>query len=133
LSNGIYGITVDQLENVYVSSGTKIQKITPAGVISLLAGGNEAGYIDAVGVAARFDSAEGLTVDSNGNIYVMDHGIRKITSTGIVSRVIANPIRLGSNTGDWISYPSQSALAVDSKGVLYFSDQGTPRIVKFQL
>jgi DNA-binding beta-propeller fold protein YncE len=81
--NNPYGVAVDSSGNVYVAdySTNRIRKITPAGVVSTLAGtSGEPGYED--GASAQFSSPTGVAVDSSGNVYVADggnHRIRKIT------------------------------------------------------
>ena len=81
----ILGITVDSAGTVYVSdsiSGTTalIRRITPAGVVSTLAGAGN-GIADGTGTAARFYWPVGLAVDSTGLLYVSDTNnstIRKV-------------------------------------------------------
>ena len=82
------GIAMDGSGNLYVSDNYKntIRKITPAGVVSTLAGSAEfSGDDDGAGTAARFNRPAGLAVDSSGSVYVADTDnstIRKITSAG---------------------------------------------------
>ncbi len=69
--------------NLYLAEGNHtIRKITSTGIVSTLAGtAGLRGSTDAVGAAARFYDARGVTVDSSGNVYVADsynHTIRKI-------------------------------------------------------
>jgi len=62
-----------------------IRKITPAGVVTTIAGKPGpagAGLIDGNASDARFDLPYGITIDSHGNLYVADYGnnaIRKIS------------------------------------------------------
>jgi len=80
-----FGLAIDTDGNLYVSDidGGLIRRITPAGVVSTLAG--QAGVYGAqngAGPAASFTEPAGLAVDAAGSVYVADSGsnlIRKIT------------------------------------------------------
>ena len=80
-----YGVAVDSAGNVYVAdtSNHTIRKVTPAGVVTTLAGlAGNSGSADGTGSAARFYLPCGVAVDSAGNVYVADtgnHTIRKVT------------------------------------------------------
>ena len=88
-----WGIALDSAGNVYVSdsgtTGNTIRKITPAGVVTTLAGAaGVAGSADGTGTAATFNNPRGLVVDASGNIFVCDGNnftIRKITPAGVVT------------------------------------------------
>ena len=69
-------IAVDSTGNVYVSDLYAIRKITPAGVVTTIAGGTTGGYADGVGAAAQFayPGPGGLAVGSDGAVYVADTG-----------------------------------------------------------
>jgi DNA-binding beta-propeller fold protein YncE len=78
------GITIDGQGNLYVADAGNgaIRKITPSGVVTTVAGGKTSGFADGIGVAAEFDSPEGIAIDSEGNLYVSDGcygAIRKIS------------------------------------------------------
>ncbi|HUJ44661.1 MAG TPA: NHL repeat-containing protein [Opitutaceae bacterium] len=87
------GVAVDSAGNIYVANAIRhgaIKKISPAGAVTILAGGagGEADSADGVGTAARFNKPLGLTVDRAGIVYVSDsenHTIRRILPTGVVS------------------------------------------------
>ena len=79
------GITVDNSGNLYVtdSYNNTIREITPAGVVTTITGlANQKGSTDGIGSVASFYFPSGITIDSSGNLYVVDDGnctIRKIT------------------------------------------------------
>ena len=87
-------LALDASGNLYASDwqASTISKVTPAGVVTTLAGtALQYGWVDGTGAAARFDSPEGIAVDSAGNVYVADllnQVIRKITSAGVVTTIV---------------------------------------------
>lgn len=57
-------------------------------IVSTLAGTGAAGFADGMAAVARFNFPYGITLDSDGNVYVADalnHRIRKVTPSGSVS------------------------------------------------
>src|SRR6266508_1816642 len=87
---GPAAVGVDSVGNVYVveNANHTISKVTPAGVVTTLAGmAAKFGSANGTGSAARFDSPLGAAVDSTGNVYVADtanNTIRKVTPLGVV-------------------------------------------------
>ncbi|MBU51217.1 MAG: hypothetical protein CL920_21220 [Deltaproteobacteria bacterium] len=82
------GVTTNKDGNAYVTDGNTIRKIDPCGNVSLFAGTGAAGFTDGSGKSARFDNPFGITIASNGHLFVADrtnHRIREITKDGIVS------------------------------------------------
>jgi sugar lactone lactonase YvrE len=92
--NRPFGVTSDATGTLYVADtdNHSVRKITPAGVVTTLAGSAAvAGSTDGVGSAAQFDGPFGTKLDASGNLYVADTGnrtVRKITPAGLVSTVV---------------------------------------------
>lgn len=117
------GIAIDGNGNLYVADAGNhtIRKVTPAGVVTTLAGSADAaGSDDGAGTAALFDSPQGVALDSAGNLYVADtgnHTIRKITSAGVVSTIAGVAGQPGFSVGTLpglLSYPIGVALSGNS-------------------
>jgi secreted PhoX family phosphatase len=125
-----YGITVDPSGNLYVTDGNNsaIRKVTPAGVVTTIAGtAGQAGNVDGNGTAARFNLPTGIARDPAGNLFVVDvlaRTVRKIDTAGNVTTVagVADGVagvRAGALPGHF-STPVQ--IAIDAAGRLYVTD-----------
>ncbi|WP_447773392.1 hypothetical protein [Variovorax boronicumulans] len=130
------GIAVDGDGNVYVADtkNNSIRKITPAGVVSTLAGAGTAGYADGPGLAALFDYPTGLALDGSRNLYVTDtfnHRIRKITPAGVVTTLAGSGIAgRADGPGSAASFSGPLGLAFDGSGNLYVVDRDNHSIRK---
>lgn len=124
------GIGIDSSNNLYVAdtANSTIRKITPAGVVTTIAGSvGSIGSTDGTGTAARFKYPAGLTVDSSGNIFVVDQGnntIRKVTSSGVVSTLAGTAGTSGSTdgTGSAARFSTTWDIGVNNSGDLYVTD-----------
>ena len=121
------GIAVDAAGNVYVADrdNNLIRKITPAGVVTTLAGSGANHWANGTGTSASISSPTGVAVDAAGTVYVADGLVRKISATGVVtnlsgSSVIVPPTSLSLLCG----------VAVDATGNLYVADTGNALIRK---
>jgi sugar lactone lactonase YvrE len=89
-------VAVDSSNNLYVadSNNCTIRKISPAAVVTTVAGLASPGHTNGTGSAARFDFPQGVAVDTTGKIYVTDpveSAIRKITPSAVVSTFAGSP------------------------------------------
>jgi sugar lactone lactonase YvrE len=121
--------------SLYVSDmhNHRIRKISPSGLVTTFAGGDE-GYRNGLRVQAEFSMPLGLALAADGTLYVSDvlnHNIRAISPEGMVSTLA------GSETGEkgWRDavgtsalFNSPSGLAVGSDGTVYVADYGNHRI-----
>ncbi|HEX3475646.1 MAG TPA: NHL repeat-containing protein, partial [Kofleriaceae bacterium] len=125
------GVAVDSAGNVYVADtgNSTIRKITPAGIVTTLAGSpGVQGSADGTGAAARFSAPDGVAVDSAGNLYVAEtsnHTIRKITPAGVVTTLAGAASMMGSldGTGAEARFAAPDGVAVDSAGNLYVAER----------
>ena len=132
------GIAVDTAGNLYVAETYNhiIRKLTPAGVVSTLAGVAKAvGSADGVAAAARFFYPTGITSDAAGNLYVTDSGnstIRKIMPSGVVTTLAGMPGIVGSADGSGATarFTRPTGIAADALGNLSVVDFGNHTIRK---
>lgn len=99
-----YGMVIDGAGNLLLaeSVGNTIRKVTPAGVVTTLAGNGIAGSQDGTGTAAQFNGPSGLALDGSGNLYVADSRndtIRMMTPAGVVTTVAGSPGQADSVDG----------------------------------
>jgi sugar lactone lactonase YvrE len=132
-----YGIGTDSTGNFYVTDvgNSTIRKITPAGLVTTLAGTpGVTGSANGAGAAASFQ-AIGIAVDSAGYVYVADAGsntIREITPTGVVT-TFAGAARMVGNadgTGAAAGFDTPEGIAADSVGNLYVADMNNATVRK---
>ena len=125
-----WGIGIDGSGNLYIAdiNNQTIRKITPAGLVSTLAGlVNNAGSTDGTGSAARFHFPTGVAVTASGNIAVTDSGgntIRLITPAGVVTTLAGSPSAAdgADGTGAAAHFNRPSGVAADGSGNLYVAD-----------
>jgi hypothetical protein len=124
------GMAADASNNVYVADEVNevVRKVTPAGVVTTLAGfPGSSGAADGTGNAARFYSLNSVAVDSNGNVYVADtsnQAIRKITPNGVVTTLAGQSGNPGSadGVGSVVRFHQPAGVAVNSSGNLFVTD-----------
>ena len=122
--NGPFGIAVDKAGNVYVADAgnNAIRKITPAGMVSTLAGTGSPGATNGPGTQASFSTPYGVALDGSGDVFVADTYnalIRKIGPDGVVSTVAGG----GTPTSGIPGYfKAPYGLILDSYGIIYVAD-----------
>jgi uncharacterized protein (TIGR03437 family) len=116
-----YGVAADTFGNVYASTGGRVERISPDGTQTQVAGGGPPpnlllGYQCAgngePATKAYLNTATGIAVDSAGNLYIADSVagcVLKVDTRGTITALIGN---LNDPVG----------LAVDNAGNLYIAD-----------
>jgi sugar lactone lactonase YvrE len=126
------GVAVDAYGNVYIADtgNYDIEKVTPGGVLSIIAGQPDERGAPTEGPAASSKLGEvgDITVDTHGNLYLADSSngvVEKITPQRTLSIVAgkvgeAGPPTEGPATSSDLSEPS--AVAVDGSDDVYVAD-----------
>ena len=130
---------VDSNGNVYVAdtSNNTIRKITPAGVVTTIAGSpGVAGSADGTGSAASFNHPTGIAVTGDGSsIYVADsfnYTIRVVSTGGVVTTLAGTAGVSGAvdGTGAGAAFGNPVAVATDGGGNVYVADSTNNTIRK---
>jgi sugar lactone lactonase YvrE len=128
------GIAVDSSGNVFVSSTShnRIRRITPAGVVTTVAGNGGTTFTDGTGTNATFNLPDSLAFNSSGDLFVADnfnHRIRRITPLGVVTTFAGSGTpAFADGTGVGASFRFPTGIIFDSSGNLIVADQGNHRI-----
>ncbi|MDA1276791.1 MAG: immunoglobulin domain-containing protein [Verrucomicrobia bacterium] len=124
------GLAVSQTGNLYVSEwgNERIRRIAPNGEVSTLAGAGKKGFLDGAGAAALFNEPDDLTIDAEGNLFVVEHGnhaVRRVTSDGVVTTVAGTgQAGYGDGSGREAKFFSPVGLAIEADGSLIVVDSG---------
>ena len=116
---------MDGAGNVFVadSGNSAIRKITPAGVVTTLAGDSK----------YPFRYPHGVAVDGAGNVFVADtysDTIRKITPEGVVTTLAGSASGSTDGTGADASFDLPEGVAVDGAGNVFVADTFSKTIRK---
>ncbi len=129
------GAAYDAAGNLYVADTDNytIRKITPAGVVTTIAGRpGVPGSDDGPGDVARFTSPWGVAVNSAGEVFVSDYfsaTIRKIALDGTVTTVagMADEWDQVDGQGTAARFTLPTGLAIDAEDNLYIADAAAIR------
>ncbi len=137
------GLAADKAGNLYFCDGGAncVRKITPAGIISTIAGTGTAGFSGDGGPATgcELNNPTGVYVERSGNILITDcsnHRIRRIDQSGIIKTIAGTGT--GSFGGDGglcthaeLNYPAN--VVTDSLNNIYITDNHNNRIRKITM
>lgn len=125
------GVALDPTGNLVVADtgNHTIRRVTPAGVVTTLAGSpGQSGSADGT-TLARFNAPFGIAVAATGAIYIADtqnHTIRLLAVNGTVSTFAgtAGSPGLANGTGASARFIEPNGLVLASNGTLYVADYG---------
>jgi len=122
------GIAADAAGNLYVadSCNQRIRHISPAGVVTTLAGSGSVGAADGTGTAASLAFPRGVAVDSAGIVYVADTSnfkIRRVSPDGVVTTLAGSgSYGPGDGSGSAAGFHLPETVATDPSGNVYVAD-----------
>jgi len=125
---GIGQMCLDPAGNLLVIDQHAIRRVSPAGVVTTVAGNPALGaFADGAATAARFRIPRGVAVNSAGIIFVADNGnnaIRRIAPDGTVSTFAGTAGVTGTadGVGTAARFAQPCGLATDGGGHLYVTD-----------
>lgn len=132
--NYVCDVAVDSAGIMYVTDmgNNRIRKVTPGGVVSTVAGSGVQGANDGTGTSAQFGNPCGITIGTDGTLYVTDSNnlVRKITSGSVVTTLAGSTLGFANGAGTSARFYGPSGIAVDSAGTVYVADIGNKRIRK---
>lgn len=125
------GLALGPEGSLYVcdSGNCVLRRISPAGVVSTLAGSpGISGYQNGTGTNAWFNWLTGVTVGTNGWAYVTDGNfmVRRISPSGVVTILAGQPGNSGYTNGLGTNalFSNLNGIVLDSRGNLYVADSG---------
>lgn len=132
------GVAIDATGNAYVADTDNhvIRKITPAGMVSTVAGAvGRPGSSDGAGGRARFNEPYAIAIGGDGTLYISDsqnHTIRTMTPAGKVTTLAGSAGLRGrvDGAGSDARFYEPSGIAFDGTGNLYVADHGNHSIRK---
>jgi sugar lactone lactonase YvrE len=132
------GGAVDAQGNLYIAdnSNHRVRKVSPAGVITTVAGDGVPGYGGDGGQAtsAMLDFPDGVAVDAHGDVFIADslnNRVREVSPAGVITTVAGNGIAGYSGDGGQATsaeLDNPTGVAVGPGGVLYIADEANERI-----
>ncbi len=131
------GIYFDKQGNLILADrgNQRIRKITPAGVVTTIAGTGTAGYVDGEADVARFADPYGIGIDKDGNILVADlnnHKIRKLTPQGVVSTLAGSSSGYTNGINAGAQFSSPVDLYVNAAGDIFVADNSNHALRKIR-
>lgn len=136
------GVVADSAGRLFVTDACnfKVRVVSPAGVVTTLAGGgadgSTSGWANGVGTSAGFAAPQGIALSATGVLFIVDyssHNVRAITPLGVVSTLVGGGQR-GNSSGSTNGVGTNAlffnplGIAVGPTGTVYITDYGNNRV-----
>jgi len=132
------GLAFDAAGNLYVadSANNRVQRVSPAGSVTTLAGTGVQGYSGDGGPAAsaRLNGPSGVAVDTVGGVLIADtgnHVVRRVSSNGVITTIAGTGEAGFSGDGGAATraaFRFPSAVATDAAGAVWVADTFNHRV-----
>ncbi|HEY5825768.1 MAG TPA: hypothetical protein VIT44_15445 [Cyclobacteriaceae bacterium] len=122
----ITGLAVDKSDNVFVSDGNCVRMITPAGSVSTLTGGVDAGDKTGLAEEARFNRIAAIAMSSDGTLYLLDNDNGKMKTLSADRKTVTTIKVAGNPDIKGASDDFNIHLTVDSKSNIYYLVKSAP-------
>jgi DNA-binding beta-propeller fold protein YncE len=123
-----FGVAVDSDGNVIIADAGEcncIRKITPKGVVEIVAGSGE-GFADGKAQEAKFNTPSAIAIDDDDNLIIADttnNRIRKLDKKGNVTTIAGSgAIGLKDGKANEAAFDSPVGVAVDEEDNIYVAD-----------
>lgn len=126
------GIGTDAAGNCYVVDNTSslLRKITPAGIVTTLAGGAN-GFDFGEGFNRNFSEPSGVCVDTSGNVYVSEFNtIKKVTPTNAVINMAGSFLNSSVDGTGTLASMEPTGVCTDPSGNVYTVEKTYNRVRK---
>jgi DNA-binding beta-propeller fold protein YncE len=121
------GLAIDQQGNVYIADtgNNAIRKITPAGVVTTVAGNGMAGYVDGKAGQAQFNGPIGIAFDKEGRLIIADtynDKIRVLTKKGEVITLAGSKPGYADGPNQQAQFNTPTNIVINSQGDIIVAD-----------
>ena len=135
----VEGMAFDAIGNLYIADelNERIREITPAGIVSTVAGNGNPRSVNGVGQTASFSDPVGITLDGKGNAYITEFSgniVSKLVLTGYtIDKPVPPGLTFDPTTGIISGTPTAASPATDYTVTAYNIGGSSTTIVNIKV